>query len=113
MAAPEISTDTTRFDDAKADAFADRFIDALNASSLMMMFSIAHRTGLFDAMDGMTWATVEQIADAADLNERYVRNCSGPLFRTTCSLQQAANVPSRKRVGPLILMQYSPKAPSD
>jgi 2-polyprenyl-3-methyl-5-hydroxy-6-metoxy-1,4-benzoquinol methylase len=79
MAAPETTFDAIEFDNAKADAFADRFIGALNASSLMMMFSIGHRTGLFDALDGMRWSTVQQIAKEADLNERYVREWLGAM----------------------------------
>jgi 2-polyprenyl-3-methyl-5-hydroxy-6-metoxy-1,4-benzoquinol methylase len=79
MAAPETMTDAIEFDETKANAFADRFIDALNASSLMMMFSIGHRTGLFDAMDGMAWSTSPQIAEAAGLSERYVREWLGAM----------------------------------
>src|ERR687895_1383396 len=37
------------------------------------MTSIGHRTGLFDVMAGLPPSTSEQIASAADLNERYVR----------------------------------------
>jgi 2-polyprenyl-3-methyl-5-hydroxy-6-metoxy-1,4-benzoquinol methylase len=67
------------FDEAKAEAFSDRFVAALNASSLMMMFSIGHRTGLFDTMDGMNWSKLQQIADAAGLNDRYVREWLGAM----------------------------------
>ena len=45
MTTPETSADTSRFDEAKAEAFAERFVAALNTSSLMMMFSIGYRTG--------------------------------------------------------------------
>jgi SAM-dependent methyltransferase len=37
------------------------------------MMSIGHRTGLFDTMAGLPPSTSEQIAQAAELNERYVR----------------------------------------
>jgi len=67
------------FDEAKAEAFADRFIAGLNASSLMMMFSIGHRTGLFDTLDGMNWSTLQQISEAAGLNDRYVREWLGAM----------------------------------
>jgi 2-polyprenyl-3-methyl-5-hydroxy-6-metoxy-1,4-benzoquinol methylase len=66
-------------DEAKAEAFAERFLTALNESSLMMMFSVGHRTGLFDTMDGMSWATSQQIADEAGLQERYVREWLGAM----------------------------------
>ncbi len=67
------------FDEARSESFAERFIAGLNESSLMMMFSIGHRTGLFDTMDGMDWSTSEQVADSAGLNERYVREWLGAM----------------------------------
>jgi 2-polyprenyl-3-methyl-5-hydroxy-6-metoxy-1,4-benzoquinol methylase len=70
---------STPLDEAKVEAFAERFIVALNESSLMMMFSIGHRTGLFDAMDGADWSTSAQIAKAAGLDERYVREWLGAM----------------------------------
>jgi len=79
MAAPQTRTDIQAWDEAKAEAFSDRFVAALNASSLMMMFSIGHRTGLFDTMDGMSWSTSQQIAEAAGLNDRYVREWLGAM----------------------------------
>jgi len=79
MTTPETKTDKVEFDETKAEAFSDRFVAALNASSLMMMFSIGHRTGLFDSMDGMDWSNLQQIAKAADLNDRYVREWLGAM----------------------------------
>ena len=79
MAMPQIQTDTHEFDEAKSEAFSDHFVAALNASSLMMMSSIGHRTGLFDTLDGMGWSTVQQIAEAAGLNDRYVREWLGAM----------------------------------
>ena len=67
------------FDEAKAEAFADRFLVALSEASLMMMYSIGHRTGLFDAMDGRDWSTSPQIAEATELDERYVREWLGAM----------------------------------
>jgi 2-polyprenyl-3-methyl-5-hydroxy-6-metoxy-1,4-benzoquinol methylase len=75
----DTSTGTSPFDEAKAEAFADRFVAGLNASSLMMMFSVGHRTGLFDTMDGLDLSTSEQIAQAADLDSRYVREWLGAM----------------------------------
>jgi 2-polyprenyl-3-methyl-5-hydroxy-6-metoxy-1,4-benzoquinol methylase len=79
MSTHEARTNTNEFDEAKAKAFADRFVAGLNASSLMMMLSIGHRTGLFDTMDGMNWSTLPQIAEAAGLNDRYVREWLGAM----------------------------------
>lgn len=61
-----------------AGAFADRITDALDAASLALLLSLGHQSGLFDAMAGLSApATSAQIADAAGLNERYVREWLG------------------------------------
>jgi len=66
-------------DQAKAEQFADRMVGVLNEGSIALMTSIGHRTGLFDAMAGLPPSTSEQIASAADLNERYVREWLGAM----------------------------------
>jgi SAM-dependent methyltransferase len=48
-------------------------VDVLNEGAIALMTSIGHRTGLFDAMAGLPPSTSEQIATAAGLKERYVR----------------------------------------
>jgi hypothetical protein len=45
----------------------------MNAGSLMFMISIGHQTGLFDTLADLPPSTSAQIADAAGLDERYVR----------------------------------------
>ena len=74
---PEPTTTSAPFDEAKAEAFAERFVNGLSEASLMLMYSVGHRTGLFDAMDGRDWATSAEIAGAAGLDERYVREWLG------------------------------------
>ncbi len=64
---------TQWFDQERAEAFAERLVDVLNSSALALMVSIGHRTGLFDAMASLPPSTSGQIASAAVLNERYVR----------------------------------------
>ncbi len=64
---------TQQFDQERAEAFAERMMDVLNSGALAIMTSIGHRTSLFDAMAGLPPSTSEQIASAAGLNERYVR----------------------------------------
>ena len=76
---PRAATQIPTFDEAKSDAFAERFVEGLSEASLMMMFSIGHRTGLFDALDGRDWSTSEEIAAAAELDERYVREWLGAM----------------------------------
>ena len=69
-----------KFDDAKAEAFGDRMMDMLNLGSLALMTSIGHRTALFDTMAGLQPSTSQQIADAASLDERYVREWLGAML---------------------------------
>ncbi len=66
-------------DREKAEAFGNRLLGTLNSAALSVMISIGHRTGLLDAMGGGEWATSEEIARRAELNERYVRECLGAL----------------------------------
>ena len=48
-------------------------VAALDGASLTILLSIGHQTGLLDTMAGLPPATSAQIAEAAGLNERYVR----------------------------------------
>ncbi|MFZ5816241.1 MAG: class I SAM-dependent methyltransferase [Bacillota bacterium] len=60
-------------DQAKAEAFAQQVMDILNHGALGLMISIGHRTGLFDTLAPLPPSTAAEIAAAAGLNERYVR----------------------------------------
>lgn len=60
-------------DTARQEAFAARMMEVLNAGATCMLVSIGHRTGLFDTMAPLPPSTSEQIAAAAGLQERYVR----------------------------------------
>jgi 2-polyprenyl-3-methyl-5-hydroxy-6-metoxy-1,4-benzoquinol methylase len=62
-----------QFDAAKAESFAENLLGVLNNSALALMTAIGHRTELFDTLADLPPATSQQIADAAGLNERYVR----------------------------------------
>jgi hypothetical protein len=66
-------------DQVKADAFGDRMVETLNAGSLALMVSIGHRTGLLDVMAGLSPSTSQEIEDASELNERYVREWLGAM----------------------------------
>jgi len=68
-----------KYNQQKAAQFVPYLLDVLNHASLSLMLSLAHRTKLFDVMGEMEPATSEAIADKADLNERYVRECLGAL----------------------------------
>jgi ubiquinone/menaquinone biosynthesis C-methylase UbiE len=67
------------FDSAKAEAFAGQFLSALNYGALCFMTSIGHRTGLFDTMSSLPPSTSEEIAQKANLHERYVREWLGAM----------------------------------
>ena len=69
-----------RFNKKRSDAFAERLLGVLNDGALALMISIGHRTGLFDAMREMPPSTSAQIAKAAALNERYVREWLGAML---------------------------------
>ena len=68
----------SRFDQAKAEAFGDRFLTVLNNGALCLMVSVGHQTGLFDVMSKMPPSS-ENIATQAGLNERYVREWLGAM----------------------------------
>ena len=70
---------TQTFDRTKAEAFAGRMIDILNNGALAVMISIGHRTELFDTMAELPPSTSQEIALAAGLNERYVREWLGAM----------------------------------
>ncbi len=67
------------FDTSKAEAFAATLLQSLNRGAWCLMASIGHRTGLFDTMSALPPATAPDIARAADLNERYVREWLGAM----------------------------------
>ena len=73
----------TTLDDTPAAAqdataqFAERIIGVIDSASVAILLSIGHQTGLLDTLAGLPPATSAQIADAAGLNERYVREWLG------------------------------------
>lgn len=66
-------------DQSKAEAFAERLLSFLNSGAMALMTSIGHRTGLFDVMEKLPPSTSHEIASAARLNERYVREWLGAM----------------------------------
>ncbi|WP_258805822.1 class I SAM-dependent methyltransferase [Pseudarthrobacter sp. NS4] len=60
-----------------ADAAAERLVRILNDASTGILISIGHQAGLFETLAGLPPASSVQIADAAGLNERYVREWLG------------------------------------
>ena len=66
-------------DEQQMEAFGGRLVEMLNGAGLSMMLAIGHRTKLFDVMSQMEPSTSSQIAGAANLNERYVREWLGAM----------------------------------
>ena len=67
------------FDTRRADAFAEQVLGILNGGALALMLSLGHRAGLFDGMCRLDFATSGAIAEAAGLQERYVREWLGAM----------------------------------
>ncbi|HQY87522.1 MAG TPA: class I SAM-dependent methyltransferase [Tepidisphaeraceae bacterium] len=70
---------TAKFDSARSDAFSAKLLEAVNGSAIMLMTSIGHRTGLFDAMEDGIALTSSELAQRAELSERYVREWLGAM----------------------------------
>jgi 2-polyprenyl-3-methyl-5-hydroxy-6-metoxy-1,4-benzoquinol methylase len=66
-------------DQRAAEAFAERLTGIINGGATALMISVGHRTGLFDTLAEMPPSTSEEIARAASLKERYVREWLGAM----------------------------------
>lgn len=64
---------TLELDPAKLETFGSTISRITNDGMLALGLSVGHRTGLFDTMASLPAATSDQIARAAGLQERYVR----------------------------------------
>jgi winged helix-turn-helix protein len=61
------------FDEQRAKRFAERLTSALNEAALVVMTSLGHRGGLFDALSTEPPLGSAEIAATTGLQERYVR----------------------------------------
>ena len=68
-----------QFDVTRAEAFTGRLMGALNEGALMLMVSVGHRTRLFDVLAARGASTSAELAQAAGLQERYVREWLGAM----------------------------------
>ena len=66
-------------DAQRTEQFAERMMGVLNDASLALMLSVGHRTGLLDTMADAPPGTSAEIATAAGLQERYVREWLGAM----------------------------------
>jgi 2-polyprenyl-3-methyl-5-hydroxy-6-metoxy-1,4-benzoquinol methylase len=69
----------SNYNQQKAEAFSGSLVEVLNKSAIALALSIGDRCGLFKVMADLPASTSQQIADAANLNERYVREWLGAL----------------------------------
>ena len=60
-------------------SFEDEMLDVMNKAALALLLSVGHRTKLFDTIAKLAPSTSQEIATAASLNERYVREWLGGL----------------------------------
>lgn len=74
-----VSTTTEKIDADAVAAFSERMLDCMNSAALALMTSIGHRTRLFDVLSQMEPATSHELAEASQLNERYVREWLGAM----------------------------------
>ncbi len=66
-------TPTATVETSVAEEFAERLIGVFNDSALCLLLSVGHQVGLFDTMATLPPSTSTEIAAAAGLDERYVR----------------------------------------
>ncbi len=66
-------TNQQNIDQARSEAFAEYMLGVLNSAGLSLMISIGQKTRLFDLLAQLPPSTSERIAQAAGLQERYVR----------------------------------------
>jgi 2-polyprenyl-3-methyl-5-hydroxy-6-metoxy-1,4-benzoquinol methylase len=71
---------------ADPEEVAARVIGILNDGAICVLTSLGHELGLFDTLASLPPATSEQIADSAELDERYVREWLGGMV-TACFVQ--------------------------
>jgi SAM-dependent methyltransferase len=64
---------------SRRQVFAEQALGIVNSGVLSLMLSVGHRTGLFDTLATLPPSTSDQIATAAGLQERYVREWLGAM----------------------------------
>lgn len=68
---------TATIDETRMEAFGERLVGILDNSSTALFLSVGHRTGLLDQLASLPPSTSAEIARAAALDERYVREWLG------------------------------------
>lgn len=73
----QVQPDHNTVDEEKLARFEERFVGALNDGGMLLLCSLGHRLGLFDTLGDAGVVTSEELARAAGLDERYVREWLG------------------------------------
>lgn len=73
----DVDMTTQTIDQTRAEEFSGEVLGALNSAFSALMISVGQRTRLFDTLATLPPSTSEEIAKAAGLNERYVREWLG------------------------------------
>lgn len=71
--------DRQDYNNSKADEFASKMFQFLNSGMLSLMISIGYKTGLFDIIAQLKPSTSQEISQASNLNERYIREWLGAM----------------------------------
>jgi ubiquinone/menaquinone biosynthesis C-methylase UbiE len=71
------SAPTTTPEAADPEEVAERVVGILNDGAICLLASIGHELGIFETLAALPPATSTQVADAAGLDERYVREWLG------------------------------------
>jgi 2-polyprenyl-3-methyl-5-hydroxy-6-metoxy-1,4-benzoquinol methylase len=71
--------DKQDYDNSKAEEFASKMFQFLNSGMLSLMISIGYKTGLFDIIAQLKPSTSQEISEATNLNERYIREWLGAM----------------------------------
>ena len=73
------TTETTQTPEVTTPTGVERLVQVLDDGAIAVLCGVGHDTGLFDVMADLPPATSRQVADAAGLDERYVREWLGGL----------------------------------
>lgn len=73
----KIDNTVASFNEAKAEAFANRYVGTLSEAALAIMSSLGHRAGLFDLLADNPGCTSPQLAELGSVSERYLREWLG------------------------------------
>jgi SAM-dependent methyltransferase len=73
-----VATQQAPTDEAGVEAFAEQLFGLYTGGMLTLMIDLGHRTGAFEAL-AQGPATSQELAERADLSERYVREWLGAL----------------------------------